>query len=889
MWKRGLSLVVLIALISLVIASADFDLGDPEADFQLTYGPNETLVGWLNISFEGTDADIGITDSEDNVITLLDLLRTDANEDFEYNCSTASCEPEYSQTGLSSETLNFDLDAGDSVIVGFSLKGGSIEQIANAGFMLTSDASSSCTNQIDIDILANGIVDFVNNNAIDSSCYTKDYGCFDDDESLTEALIQTTPFCQRIKLTQSPSFLAGAWIKKESEGSTESIFLELREKDGDTISGAVCEIDRDAISEGEVYCEIDYSVTESDDYYVCLYRDGSGGKYWTRGYSDSDEGCGFSSWPSGQNEKAAYQIFAQGLKFDAVNTINVSNTLPSQESFSYLIDNYLDENYGYDCEDECVVPIEIKSNIAQHIEITNLSVEYRSDYFGVTREKELFEADEDVSEIDADMQLLYFNDANFILPDDYDDYDYKIYWNSEEVFEDKIYIEEVPQVNSVSPTTIAVNFPTTITANVENQSEILEYQWEFGDNETLTTTTNKAKHTYDEEGYYKLTVTTLDVSGLEYSKTFTITVSDAKDTINETIKKKMDKLEEINDELNSFTSFKKSAINNLVNISLLGNQLKDLKREFVDAEEDDYADIIEALLSINVPESIYTSKKADGSISFVSESNIDPEILDSISEGRYYEGQENAYVDAIYAWSYENIETTVDYEKVIISYEEGTQEIYIFKMNIENSNSIEPFFIMRTLENLKVDKNYLEENPYIYTTLSKGKNSISFSTTEEIVIPNIPYFISPDLNNIEINTITGDFGGDEEGSKWTLFVLIIIFLILGALGVYIFMQQWYKNKYENYLFQNKNNLYNLVNFVENSKDKGMTNEQIEAQLKRSKWSSEQIDYVMKKYAGKSTGVPEIIPIGKIMNKLKRNKNVQPKTGNFPQNNMRRFR
>ena len=68
---------------------------------------------------------------------------------------------------------------------------------------------------------------------------------------------------------------------------------------------------------------------------------------------------------------------------------------------------------------------------------------------------------------------------------------------------------------------------------------------------------------------------------------------------------------------------------------------------------------------------------------------------------------------------------------------------------------------------------------------------------------------------------------------------------MGA-AVYIFMMYWYKKKYESYLFKNKNDLYNIVNYVKNAKAKGKTNKEVLEALKKSGWSAEQIKYVMKK-------------------------------------------
>ena len=72
----------------------------------------------------------------------------------------------------------------------------------------------------------------------------------------------------------------------------------------------------------------------------------------------------------------------------------------------------------------------------------------------------------------------------------------------------------------------------------------------------------------------------------------------------------------------------------------------------------------------------------------------------------------------------------------------------------------------------------------------------------------------------------------------------------------------------------------------------MKDNEIISKLKKSKWKSEQISYVMRKYSGKRTGMFEV-PIDKLLSVFK-NKNIprkQVKNENLPikeTNKIRRF-
>ncbi|MBI2045447.1 DUF4190 domain-containing protein [Candidatus Pacearchaeota archaeon] len=155
---------------------------------------------------------------------------------------------------------------------------------------------------------------------------------------------------------------------------------------------------------------------------------------------------------------------------------------------------------------------------------------------------------------------------------------------------------------------------------------------------------------------------------------------------------------------------------------------------------------------------------------------------------------------------------------------------------------------MRKLNNLRFDRSYGETDyrNYVHINAVSG-TSITFSTTEDVDFVSLPVFISPDLNDLILKPEPP--GAKSTKSKWWLYSIIIaIILIIGGLG-YFFINKWYKNKYEIHLFKTKNNLFNILSYINNSKRKGMPDIEIRTRLKKSGWTWEQIDYSMKKYYG----------------------------------------
>ena len=199
-----------------------------------------------------------------------------------------------------------------------------------------------------------------------------------------------------------------------------------------------------------------------------------------------------------------------------------------------------------------------------------------------------------------------------------------------------------------------------------------------------------------------------------------------------------------------------------------------------------------------------------------------------------------------------------------------------------NQGRRDSYFIMPQLDNLKFKENYQEReiSNYVYIELSNEAKLIEFSTTEDISFLELPVFISPSISELPIVSINIS-ESEEKFSKQSIIALAIILAFLIGFIVYIIIQVWYKRKYEDYLFKNKNNLYNIVSYVKSAKSKGSTDKEIRAKLKKAGWTSEQIRYVMRKYSGKRTGMFEI-PVGKILDIFKKRKpqsksqkNVQP--------------
>jgi len=904
--KRGLVfLLTLFILINVNIALSfsSENIGNLSHSIQKSYGPSEYIKGWINISLEDESADSEFEGGKGNPIKLIDLLRL--NNVIEHDtCTPRNCETDYSEIADSgTDEKSFSLDYNNYSIFGLKFTG-ELDRVNSIDFTLESDANHSCHNQLEIDFFNDGIIDIRNDKVKDDpdcSKFLKSYGCFNESGKNTEYFdIGTNYYCQRIKLSESPGFLLGAWVKNISNiGGKLTMSLH------NTINGeekGTCDLPMEDISEDgeEVFCNITYLVTESKDYYVCISSDNGGESYRIKGYYDPLNGCGFGGSNIPQSTtRYAYNISVEGKRFDAIKTLNIQNFLPNEgETLGKEVEIYLNELYYnrekryIDCSTDCIVPIKFTSRIfekTQTITIKKLWISYDRHEGGTSSgERSFYNISTTSATINADFQKLYLNKGNFSVPSKIGDYTFLLKLDDKKIFSEKVFVERVPVIENLKPQTTASAYPTEFEVIVDSEGNIIEYKWEFGNNDTKTTTTNKVTYTYNSTGTYDLRITVTDFSQRNSSKVFVITVGTPEEIINRLLTKMQKDLTNIKEQINDFSLFCQDSLKSILDLELFENELEKIQTDNASATiESDYNKIMPDLLELKekIPESVFISTSADSISFYPKEENINLEILKEIGGGEYDEDKEDEYINATLAWNHKNIETKITFKELFAKYEYSEKPILkIFELKINKKNeTYNPYLILRQLDNLTFKENYSEEekDEYVYIYLTDSQTTITFSTTEDVSFIDLPVFISPAIS--ELSIIEGPDEKDEALSKMALFILIIFLLAIIGVVVYIILQEWYKRKYENYLFKNRNELYNLISYIQSSKKKGLENKEIIIKLKKAGWKSEQITYVMRKYSGKRTGMFEL-PVGKILSRFKKEKvkNMAPGRlrGNF---------
>lgn len=879
-----ISLAVVFSLLYLKdkpsLSPLEFEIGNISNNFQKSYGPSDKLIGGVNLSLSEVPSNTEIRSSfgdSINLKTLLDLNNAD------YTCTPKNCGKDYIGTNPQNTKI-FSLNTGESKIVGIRFNG-VLDGINSVSLNISSSASQSCSNQFELDILNDGVIDIVNEKSSPALCDgLKSYGCFDSGSTTSELILGTTPYCQKIKLSESPAFKIGAWIKKES-GSDQlkaSLYNSFGEK--------VKECNLPEATTGEISCDVDYAVKKSEDYYVCISSSGTG-SYKIRENTNPSTKCGFFGLPI-KPDVSSYQIFAVPKRFDSVGKIQV-NDFFNENGFSGMTINYIYQMYGsnLDCTNGCIVPIKIKSNTNQEITLSDLSAKYTTDR-GIVESKEFYDLTESEPKISSKFEIINFDKANFTVPSEFGNHTFILLLGNSELFVEEITVDRVPTISSLFPLNTVAALPTEFTVFASSEANITYYKWEFGDGKNLTTSENRATHTYNETSLFTMKIEVTDDKNKSSSKIFGVVVGNPKEVANETLAKKLSDLSNISNKINSYTQFEKNSLQKILNLESRNEEIKNLQREFANAiDEDDYIEIMQKLVALKIPSDIVITKSIPTSPFFSNEDTISLSALSEIAGGEYT-GSQQEYIKGIFAWNQENTVSTISYKQFTAVYQYDNEPIlntFSLKINSNTDLNYDYYLILKNLETLEFSSpDSREKVGHSYLKLSRN-NDISFSTTEDVSFENLPAFISPSINRLSVNLETRpicNLNGacdKSDGENWRncedcspsgIIVLIIALLLLIFLVLYLILQEWYKRKYETHLFRDRNLLFNLVSYINNSKTKGKDLGEIRNSLKKSGWNSEQITYAIRKYEGKRTGMWEI-PIGGILNSLNKKKTKNP--------------
>ena len=859
MVKVILKYAMLFALIFLFVSyvSATFAIGKAGYSIEKSYGPGSKISGWINISLEGEPTSSIFTGSfgnENYSLTLLKLIKKLSN--FNYTCNTLNCSSNYISSN-EGNSKSFSLNEGESKVIGLKINEGEKTVSSFSGFSITVTSDSTTDsedNPLDIDILNDDKKEWTSH--LSSEVFNNaNYGCYSSIYVYNLANILTDDwYCERVRLTKSPSARIGAKIVTTGEADF-TMSIEDQEGNYETCTAS-------ATGTGTIGCIPDFAIKEKGNYVVCIQAEETGSQI--NFINTNPYPCGFSGTYEGEY-KADFEIFGQTQKYAPVGTFTLNNeeselSLGEFSNMESEIEDYIFTKYNNDCSNDCIIPIKITSGINQEVTLTNAQLSYYIGGVSLSQGRSFYDLSETSAKITAGLQKLYLDEANFYTPNTYSNYTFSLKLNENEILSEKISVEKGPWIKYVTPASTAVSYPTEFKVSLEDISIVTKYMWDFGDGIKQNTTTNEITHSYTAIGTYELKVTALDSNERSSSKKINILVKSASEMVPYLLNKTKEDIALVKSQVASsnFSDFEKESITFSLKLGETDKIISDLTVALSTASiESEFDSILAQIIQLKIPNSLQKTVSGQNTIFYSDIENVNIAVLKEVGGGDYSSNNEANYKEAVLSWEIENINADITFSE-ISAYYDGYNAPFLktFEMNINGGEN--SYLIMKEMENLLFKGNitHKKTNGYVYLQLNNPTEKIIFSTTEEnIDFTNLPVFISPSIS--ELTVIDGETLTEfKEGSLLTknpgLFILIVVFIILGALIVWVLLQIWYLKRYENYLFKNRNNLYNVITYINGVKKTGLNDKEIIIKLKKAGWNSEQIQYALKKYSGKKT-------------------------------------
>lgn len=895
--------ILFLAILLVGVVSASFSLGNVSHSVERQYSPSDSLIGWINISLDNEPINSLFSTNFNDHITLLDLiLINDLDDGTDYTCSPSDCTLNYASISGSGETYeNLVLNKDQEQIYGLRIIGGIVTEISNFSMDISSTAGNSYAPQLYIDIFADGIIEW---QAYKSSGNygSERSGCYASPAS-GSAPIFNREYCEKINLPVSPDVKIGANVLKVDPNPGEVEFIMTIQKDDNSNFGTCIAT---AQNTGKTSCIPEqFKVSEEGDFFVCISTQNQADEEKYSINHETTEPCGFTDYYTGSYSRD-FDIFAKSGSFDALGQFTLNNDeLNNAEFYNYNIENdihnYIAKRYSNDCSEECIVPIKLISGYGNSgdddsdpgidaqpilegghdLRLSNIALTYTTDIRDTA--DTIYNLISVPAKVNSDFIQIGLDDAELYVPSSYGNSTFILELANQQVFLEIITIEQFPEINFLTPRKTAAAVPTTfkVGINLPDDVEILSYEWDFGDNTTEITATQEIEHVYESSGTYLLEITLVDDQDLSVSQSFNITVESPKVAVKSTLNERKNYLSNIKSDIEYFTDFQKDSLESIFNLNDIENQLNQIQSTYDSAtnytDEQTYITMMGDLLAIDLPSSIELSQSAESIVFYPLEENIDIDAIQVMGGEDYRNSQREDYVNSVLFWNQENLETKISFYEITANYNSFSEPILktfsfeITKNYLEGEN---PSLIIKSIDDLTFKENYFEQEQggYFYIEILDTQEVIEFSTTEDFNFVDIPAFISPDLSQLVL--IIPSSPTPEIDWKWAIVGGLIILIILLGLGAYTFLQKWYKNKYESHLFKNKNDLYNILSYTHRMEKKGMKKRDIAHNLKRARWTGEQIKYAMKKYSKKNTGMFEI-PVEKLLEKLKEKSEERP--------------
>ncbi len=889
--KKNLFLLI-VALMAINVVSATIEIGNLSHNIEESYVPGAALKGWINFSMEDEPADTLIT-AFDNSVTIRDLL--EANDvsctfpnPYECTCLPSDCQPGYNTLNSGESSKTYSLGLLQSETFGIRIDE-NVTKVSDFRFNISSNAASSCTNPLLVDLLDDGSIDLRITNVTDETCFIESpWGCFNPEEVSGNTTIGTTPLCEKITVPSAKGFKIGAVI----DGTGTASFIM-------SINANECQINN-IDGSGEISCNVMLeSETEPNrELEVCISaQEGISEDKYKINFEDNNT-CGFID--DLDKTPHDFEIFAKPLKYAAPGDLSFYDELFDDDTnLSAQVFTYLENRYDSTCDNECIIPIRISSGLNQVITVKDIFMDYDVNGLNPTGSEATQIYDIESTEVLYATPFIEYNldDLELFTPLSTDDETFQL-TIGDETLENNISLINITGVSSIIPTSVAALVKTRFYA-ITTGDENLTYTWNFGDGSQIQSTSkNSIEHTYATTGSFQLSVNITNEQGTT-SKIVTVNVLAPFNAIRTTINGYRSKLKAIDDKIFLLSDKIKERVAKVIDTADLTsaiNRIDEQYKELFETESEELIKLMKQLNELNIPESFDTSQEIKSSPFFQSSSRLDLDLIGEFGAGSVDLDRSDAYPNAIRLWLEENLDIKMESKTYSFYLVDGTEQVAVthVKMELTPKRATDEFYMVieGDTNSIKFIGDYSEReidpNHFGITIRNlepEVTQTIEFLHPEKIEPTNLPIFVSPEYRFLELGFSAGVCNNDgicsggensdncrADCKPVTRTIIFLVILLIVAFIIYIVLQEWYKRNYQKSLFKSPNELYNLVTFMGNGVNQKLSKSQIFNQLKDRKWSKEQLNYAWKKLHNKRTGMFEI-PILRPFEKRKMKKEM----------------
>ncbi|MCX8158723.1 MAG: hypothetical protein N3D20_00275 [Candidatus Pacearchaeota archaeon] len=860
--------IFLLVIISFVSASFSFK----NENLQRTYVGGEMIKGFINISFSNENAHSLLTSNFNGTITLIELLKkNNFIENNDYICSRKKCEIDYK---ADEEINSLNLNDDDSKIIGFKLTGNNVE-ISSLKLSLATNADASCEREILIDVLDR------NESFIQSTKKTKDiceeeyFGCFDENEDTSYVIISESGYCEKIELPPAPAYMIGAKVKN----GTATAKLTMKLYDGSWNELGECELPKNSQNIEKLTCQVNYSNKEKKEFMICISSSSEDAEYQIRS-EESRETCGTDNMGSSYN--IDFEIFAKKVKFAPIGILSINETTFSEQNdgnnLNDYIDSYIEEKYERNCSNGCIIPFRIYGN-SQTITKESATLKYREGSGRVLRTTgAIYSIEKEDAKITTKRALnINIEKAGFFIPLLSTAKQLLIYLDNKMILPKAIPINVTKGFDfDISPKEVSIGIVTYF--NIITTENITSSKWNFGDGTIETFDGKGAVHKYVGlpigTNEYSVEVIVTRKDGVISKKIFKIGIEPLSESAKTLLNISNSKITKLNSKINSYPEWIGDLIKTKLNFDNMNSVITKGKIAILNAStNDDYMAIINQMLGLEIPDEIISKEIGKDINPVVGFEKIETSAIEQISNKKVSSDKKAELKEAIIKWMARNANMKLEYEK-IFQIDENGEKILLSKLVIDVNPKEKAYLIINyPLNSIKFNGNYSESaiGSFSYIPIKEPK-IIEFAIMDNVNVGDLGIYLSPTIDKVYVQAEVV-----KEEFNWSRFITWMIVLFVIAFIIYIVMQEWYKRYYEKSLFKNKDDLYNLINFIYNAKKAGMKDEELRNKLSDAKWKGEQITYALRKAEGKRTGMWEI-PIFKYWEQMEIKAEIAKRVG-----------